>query len=327
MGLRASRRAEKTFQKESGVMMSAQRRESHPLNGPDFASFHTRLRQQADLSKTNWFRVGGPAEWLFKPSSAQDLSDFLSRLPRSVAVTVLGVGSNLIVRDGGIEGVVIKLGRGFVDMACEGDTLTVGAGCLDANVAQFACDHSVSGLEFLVGVPGTIGGAVRMNAGAYGNDLSQVLVSAEVVERDGKIRTLSNKELKFVYRNSGLPEGALVTRATLKGVPGKQPIIAQKMAEISQAREETQPIRSRTGGSTFKNPEGHKAWELIDKVGCRGMKLGGAQVSEKHCNFLINTGTATAADLEALGNKVIQIVKEKTGITLEWEIKRIGKVQ
>jgi UDP-N-acetylmuramate dehydrogenase len=307
-------------------MMPAQRMESHPLLGPEFASFHSRLRAQADLSKTNWFRVGGPAEWLFKPQSAQDLSDFLSQLPRTIAVTVLGVGSNLIVRDGGIDGVVVKLGRGFVDMQCEGNTITVGAGCLDLNVAQFACEHSFAGLEFLIGVPGTMGGAVRMNAGAYGSDLSQVLVSAEIVERSGKIRTLSNKELAFVYRNSGLPEGAIVTRATLKGTLGKQTEIAHKMNEVSTAREDTQPIRSRTGGSTFKNPDGHKAWELIDKAGCRGMTVGGAQVSEKHCNFLINTGSATAADLEALGEKVIQTVRAKSGITLEWEIKRIGKV-
>lgn len=305
--------------------------------------FRERIRENADLSKTNWFRVGGPAQYLFKPENAQDLSAFLKALPQSVPVTVLGVGSNLIVRDGGIDGVVIKLGRGFVDITVNGGqwtvhgkespatshqlpaTITAGAGALDINVAAFARDNGIAGLEFLCGVPGTIGGAVRMNAGAYGADTSQVLVEAEIVERDGTIRTLTNKELGFVYRNSSLPQGAIVTRATFKGVKGDVEQIRARMEEISAAREATQPIRTRTGGSTFKNPEGHKAWELVDRAGCRGLMVGGAQVSEKHCNFLINTGTATAADLEILGEEVIRRVKEKTGITLEWEIKRIGR--
>lgn len=332
-------------------MMAAQRTEDY------LAPFRDRLREQADLSKTNWFRVGGAAEYLFKPDDAQDLSAFLKALPTDIPVTVLGVGSNLIVRDGGIDGVVVKLGRGFasfstsplrgevaVSAAGGGDTVThntptltlppqgggdyvvVGAGCLDVNVAQYACDQGLAGLEFLVGIPGTIGGAVRMNAGAYGSDMSQVLLEAEIVERNGTIRTLSNAELKFVYRNSALPQGAIVTKAKLKAQAGDKQTIATRMQEISSAREETQPVRSRTGGSTFKNPDGHKAWELIDKAGCRGLTVGGAQVSEKHCNFLINTGNATAADLEALGEEVIRRVREKTGITLEWEIKRIGKV-
>lgn len=290
-------------------------------------AYQERVRENADLSKTNWFRVGGPAQYLFKPESAEDLSAFLKALPQSVPVTVLGVGSNLIVRDGGIDGVVIKLGRGFVDIETKGDTVIAGGGALDINVAAVARDNGIAGLEFLCGVPGTIGGAVRMNAGAYGADTSQVLVEADIVERNGTIRTFTNKELGFVYRNSSLPQGAIVTRAIFKGVKGDVEKIRARMQEISDAREVTQPIRTRTGGSTFKNPEGHKAWELVDRAGCRGLMVGGAQVSEKHCNFLINTGDATAADLEKLGEEVIRRVKEKTGITLEWEIKRIGKAK
>ena len=302
--------------------------------------FSTRLRPNADLSKTNWFRVGGCAEWLFKPEDAEDLAHFLRELPPSVPVIVLGVGSNVIVRDGGIDGVVIKLGRGFAECRVKSaeciekeklitehpalSTLEVGAGCLDVNVAQFACDHSIAGMEFLCGVPGTIGGAVKMNAGAYGREIKDVLLAAEIVTREGEIKRLSASEINFSYRSSALPEGAIVTRAWLRGSKDDPQAIATRMQDIQRSREETQPIRSRTGGSTFKNPPGHKAWELIDRAGCRGLTLGGAQVSEKHCNFLINTGSATAADIENLGEEVIRRVREKTGITLEWEIKRIG---
>lgn len=287
--------------------------------------FAPRLRQNADLSKTNWFRVGGPAEWLFKPENTEDLSAFLQALPAEIPVTVLGVGSNLIVRDGGIDGVVIKLGRHFAMSHVDDGRVVVGAAMLDLNVALFACDHGLAGLEFLSGIPGTIGGAVKMNAGAYGSDMSQVLIECEAVLRSGEIKIYTLEQLGFTYRHSALPEGAIVTKALLKATPGERAEIAKRIQDISQMREDTQPIRARTGGSTFKNPEGHKAWELIDKAGCRGMTLGGAQVSEKHCNFLINTGNATASDLENLGARVIEIVKEKTGITLEWEIKRIGK--
>lgn len=306
--------------------------------------FNGRLRRDVDLSKTNWFRVGGKAEWLFKPEHVQDLSHFLSQLPPEIPVTVLAVGSNVIIRDGGVDGVVIKLGRGFTNIEATGGswlvageketpvtshqspaTLCVGAACLDVYAAQYACDHGIAGLEFLSGIPGTAGGAVRMNAGAYGSDVSQVLVEAEIVERNGRIRTLTNKELRFSYRNSGLPEGAIVTKAVFQGQAGDREKIRARIEEIQAARGDTQPIRSQTGGSTFKNPDGHKAWELIEQAGCRGLKIGGAQVSEKHCNFLINTGNATAADLENLGEEVVRRVKEKTGIALEWEIKRIGK--
>jgi UDP-N-acetylmuramate dehydrogenase len=313
---------------------------------PQTLSQKYNLRQNVDLSKTNWLRVGGCAQYLFKPENTQDLSEFLAQLPSEIPVTVLGVGSNIIVRDGGIDGVVIRLGRGFAQCMvsdCHGSwvmghekkspmthdsglmTILAGAGMLDINVSLYAAENDVAGLEFLSGIPGTIGGAVRMNAGAYGYDISQVLVEAEIVERDGTIRCLSNAEIGFVYRNSNLPAGAIVTSAVLRGEAGNMDEIAKKIEEISSKREETQPIRTRTGGSTFKNPEGHKAWELIDKAGCRGLTIGGAQMSEKHCNFMINTGNATAADLENLGEEVIKRVFEKTGIMLEWEIKRIGK--
>ena len=292
---------------------------------PGSWSEHPRLRRNADLSKTNWFRVGGPAEFLFKPENTQDLSDFLAALPLEVPVTILGVGSNVIVRDGGIDGVVIRLGRGFTEITPADNQIEAGGGCLDIHVSAIARDNGLSGLEFLSGIPGTIGGAVRMNAGAYGSDVSQTLIEAEIVERNGTIRTLSNKELGFTYRHSALPEGAIVTKAVFQTQPGNREDIAKKMQEIAASREATQPIRTRTGGSTFKNPIGQKAWELIDKAGCRGLTLGGAQVSEMHCNFLINTGSATAADLENLGEEVRRRVHEKTGVMLEWEIKRMGK--
>ncbi len=311
-----------------------------PSQLPEAISLKYNLRQNFDLSKTNWFQVGGRAEYLFKAENTADLWEFLAALPAEIPVTVLGVGSNIIIRDGGIDGVVVKLGRGFTEcrvlsVECNENqehtphstlhTLSVGAANLDLNVANFAAENGVAGLEFLSGIPGTIGGAVRMNAGAYGADISQVLVSAEVVTRDGKIIEITNAELGFSYRKSNLPEGAIVTKAILQGKAGKREEIFAKIAEIKKSREETQPIRERTGGSTFKNPEGHKAWELIDRAGCRGLMVGGAQMSEKHCNFMINTGGATAADLENLGEEVIERVLEKTGIRLEWEIKRIGK--
>jgi UDP-N-acetylmuramate dehydrogenase len=302
-----------------------QRVETHPLQSRAFAPFADRLRQNVDLSKTNWFRVGGPAEWLFKPNDAQDLAAFLSTLPNEIPVTVLGVGSNIIVRDGGIDGVVIKLGRGFVSIHSAGETIDVGAGMLALNLAHHAAEQNIAGLEFMCGVPGTVGGMVRMNAGAYDSDVSGVLVKAEIVERDGRIHWLSNKELGFSYRKSGFSPDAIVTAATFKGSAGDKEVITAAMKKITDAREATQPVRTRTGGSTFKNPPGKKAWELIEQAGCRGLEIGGARVSQLHCNFIMNTGNATAADLENLGEEVRTCVKEKTGIELEWEIKRIGK--
>lgn len=283
------------------------------------------LRPQADIARNTWFGVGGAAEWLFKPEDVGDLAAFMRAKPAGIPVTVIGVGSNLLIRDGGVEGVVVRLGRGFTELHVAACKLQVGAGCLDVHVANFAAEAGIAGLEFLSGIPGTIGGAVAMNAGAYGADISQVLVEAEVVDAQGNIRTLSNAELGFTYRHSALPEGAIVTRAVLQGQPGEKETIKARIAEIQAAREETQPIRSKTGGSTFKNPPGAKAWELIDKAGCRGLTVGGAQISEKHCNFMINTGAATAADLEKLGEEVRTRVREAAGVELEWEIKRIGR--
>jgi UDP-N-acetylmuramate dehydrogenase len=290
-----------------------------------FAPFRDRLRENVDMSRTNWFRVGGPAQWLFRPENAQDLSEFFCRLPLEIPTTVLGVGSNVIIRDGGIDGVVIRLGRGFAGIGVYEGKIEAGAGALDVNIAQIACDHELAGLEFLSGIPGTIGGAVCMNAGAYGSDMSKILMEAEIVERSGRIRRLSNLDLGFTYRSSRLSRGAVVTQVLLNGHPGDQRRIARRIGEIQHERDETQPVRARTGGSTFRNPIGHKAWELIDRSRCRGLTVGDAQISEKHCNFMINTGQATATDLEVLGEEVRQRVYEATGIELEWEIKRIGK--
>jgi len=282
-----------------------------------------RLVADAPLGPQTWFRTGGPAEVLFRPADADDLSSFLAALPSDVPVMVLGVGSNLLVRDGGVQGVVVRLMRGFTAIAVEGQEVVTGAGALDLNVALTARDHGLAGLEFLSGIPGTIGGAIAMNGGAYGGELSEVLVSAEAVDRAGKIHRVGAGDLEFSYRHSAAPAEWIFTSARLRGVPGDQLAIARRIAEIDAARSESQP-RSRTGGSTFVNPPGHKAWQLIDRAGCRGLRIGEAQVSEKHCNFLINLGSATAADIEALGEEVRRRVFEQSGVRLEWEIRRIG---
>lgn len=285
-----------------------------------------KLRAGAELAKTNWFGVGGAAEVLFRPADAADLAAFLRQKPEDVEVTVLGVGSNVIVRDGGLEGVVVKLGGEFAVCEVKGDFLHVGAGALDVNVAQLAQQHGLAGLEFLSGIPGTIGGALRMNAGAYGREMKDVLVSAEAIDPHGNIRTFSALDMLFSYRRcNGIPDGWIFTSAVLRGTAGDKDTIAAAMKKISDERGATQPIKSRTGGSTFKNPEGHKAWQLVDEAGCRGLTIGGAQMSSLHCNFMLNKGDATAADLEALGEEVIRRVQAKSGVTLEWEIKRIGK--
>ena len=282
-----------------------------------------RLVADAPLGPQTWFRTGGPAEVLFRPADVEDLASFLAALPADVAVTVLGVGSNLLVRDGGVKGVVIRLMRGFTAIAVEGNELVSGAGALDLNVALTARDHALAGLEFLSGIPGTIGGAVAMNGGAYGGELSQVLVSAEAVDRSGVVHRVGAVDLGFSYRHSTVPADWIFTSARLRATPGDQLAIARRIVEIDAARTESQP-RSRTGGSTFVNPDGHKAWELIDGAGCRGLRIGEAQVSEKHCNFLINLGTATATDIEALGEEVRRRVLAHSGVQLEWEIRRIG---
>jgi len=283
-----------------------------------------RLTENAPLAGITWFRVGGPAEVMFRPADRDDLLDFLKAKPAEVPVNVLGVASNVLIRDGGLPGVTLRLGRGFADIAAEGSEILCGAAALDVNVATAAKLAGIAKLEFLSGVPGTIGGAVRMNAGAYGKETKDVLVWAEAADPQGVVHRLSPAELNFEYRRSALPADWICLGARLRGAPGERAEIEARMKEIQSQRADSQPVRSRTGGSTFKNPAGHKAWQLIDAAGCRGLSLGGAMVSEQHCNFLINTGTATAADLENLGEEVRRRVKEQSGVDLEWEIRRLG---
>jgi UDP-N-acetylmuramate dehydrogenase len=283
-----------------------------------------RVQAAFPLGPTTWFRVGGPAEALVRPADVADLQSFLAALPHEVPVAVIGAASNLIIRDGGISGVVIRLARGFADIVVEPDGVIAGAAALDLTVAEHAAEAGLAGLEFLSGIPGSIGGAVAMNAGAYGGDIAHCLDWAELVTRDGGLLRCEAGQLGFGYRHSSVPPEAVVVRARLRARPGEPAAIAARMAEIRSARESTQPVRARTGGSTFRNPEGMKAWELIDGAGCRGLTLGGAQVSEKHCNFLLNTGDATAADLEGLGEAVRARVRAASGVELHWEIKRIG---
>lgn len=283
------------------------------------------LSFNAPLAPYTWFRVGGPADILFLPKDERDLSRFLAAAPPEVPVTVIGVGSNLLVRDGGIAGAVIRLGRDFGSIAVEGPRITAGAAALDVMVAKAAQKAGLAGLEFLRGIPGTVGGGLRMNAGAYGREFKDCLKAARAVDRAGRMHELSLADMKFVYRSSGAPEDLIFTSAAFEGVPGDPSAIQMRMDEITAARESTQPVKSRTGGSTFKNPPGGKAWALIDAAGCRGLKIGAAQVSEQHCNFLINTGEAKAADIEALGEEVRRRVRETAGVELEWEIKRLGR--
>jgi UDP-N-acetylmuramate dehydrogenase len=283
-----------------------------------------RIQADAALAPFTWFRAGGAAEVLVRPADADDLAALLRNLPHEVPLHVIGACSNLIVRDGGLPGVTIRLARGFSTVTPEVDGIIAGAAALDVTVAEHAAVAGLTGLEFLSGIPGSIGGAVAMNAGAYGGDVATVLDWAEVVTRTGEQRRLLGPQLAFAYRHAALPVGAIVTRARLRAIQGAPALIAARMAEIKATREATQPVRARTGGSTFRNPDGMKAWELIDNAGCRGLTRGGAMVSEKHCNFLINTGLATAADIEGLGEEVRRRVLAATGVTLEWEIRRIG---
>jgi UDP-N-acetylmuramate dehydrogenase len=283
-----------------------------------------RLTAGAALAGITWFRVGGAAEVLFKPADLMDLQSFLERKPEDVPVTVLGVGSNLLVRDGGIPGVVLRLGRAFTDIRMAAGHVHVGAAALDLNVALSARDAGLAGLEFLSGVPGTMGGALRMNAGAYGSDMAAVTVHATALDAQGRLHRLGPDALGFTYRHSAVPADWIFVGAELAGKPDSPQAIQTRITEIQAARGESQPVRARTGGSTFTNPPHRKAWELIDAAGCRGLKVGEAMVSEKHCNFLINTGAASAADLEALGEEVRRRVKAHSGVELHWEIKRIG---
>ena len=290
------------------------------------------LTANAPLAPLVWFKSGGMAEWLFEPKDLDDLQNFLRRLDPSVPVMALGLGSNMIVRDGGVPGVVVRLGKAFawVDTVGKGtfgidDVLNCGGGASGILVSSMARDHGIAGLEFLRSIPGTVGGFVRMNGGAYGGEVKDVLIDCDVVLRSGELVTLPVAALHYTYRHSDLPDGAIVVAARFHGEPGEPDAIQTEMDRISASREASQPLRSKTGGSTFKNPDGHKAWQLVDEAGCRGLQMGGAQVSEKHTNFLLNVGDATSADIEALGEEVRRRVKEKSGVTLEWEIQRVGK--
>ena len=285
-----------------------------------------KLTAQAPLAPLVWFKSGGAADWLFEPKDVADLQQFLRGLDPAVPVMALGLGSNLIVRDGGVEGVVVRLGKAFATVTRVDDlTLDCGGGASGILVSSTARDAGIAGMEFLRSIPGTVGGFVRMNGGAYGGEVKDILVDCDVVLRSGELVTMPVDRLGYTYRHSDLPEGAIVVAARFRGRAGDPAAIQAEMDRISASREASQPLRSKTGGSTFKNPAGHKAWELVDKAGCRGLALGGAQVSEKHTNFLINTGTATSAEIEGLGEEVRRRVKANSGVDLEWEIKRIGR--
>ncbi len=287
-----------------------------------------RVQFDAPLAPSTWFRAGGNAEALVRPADEADLAQFLRNLPHTVPVHTIGACSNIIIRDAGLPGVTIRLARGFSTITTHADGVTAGGAALDVTISEQAAAAEFGGLEFLCGIPGSIGGAVAMNAGAYGGEIANVLAWADIVTRSGEQRRLSAADLAMTYRHASLPVGAIVVRAQLTARSGSGAVIASRMAQIREDRERSQPVRTRTGGSTFRNPQPHfsthKAWELIDAAGCRGLTLGGAQVSEKHCNFMINTGNATAADLENLGEEVRRRVLAATGVRLEWEIRRIG---
>jgi UDP-N-acetylmuramate dehydrogenase len=283
-------------------------------------------RFNVDLSKTNWFRVGGKAQILFIPKDIDDLAFFLANKPQNMPIHILGVGSNIIIRDEGIQGVVIKLGGGFAKITHQDNLVIVGGACICYNVSLFSKIYGLSGLEFLSGIPGSVGGAIAMNAGCYGLDISQIIVVATAIDFNGNIIQLNRDDFNFKYRGHSLEQNLIFVEGVFKTTTSTSEEVGKKIAEFNNIREQSQPIRTKTGGSTFKNPKGDKkAWQLIDEAGCRGIKIGGAQISEKHCNFMINTGDAKATDLINLGNKVIDLVKEKTGIVLEWEIKVIDK--
>lgn len=285
-----------------------------------------RYQSSVMLAEHTWFKVGGPAAVVFKPHDVQDLAFFLKHRPSECPLLTLGAGSNIIVRDGGFSGCVIRLARGFSHIRVEDNCIVAGAGALDRTVSLVAADHGLAGLGFLCGIPGTLGGAVTMNAGAYGTELKDILVEACVLDPQGTLHRLTPEDLGFSYRHSCLPEGWIVVEVRLRGKLGHRvQDLHQEIKEILQRREETQPVRGRTGGSTFKNPPGHAAWTLIDQAGCRGLSVGGAHMSEKHCNFMLNTGHATAHDLETLGEQVRERVQAATGVSLEWEIMRVGQ--
>jgi UDP-N-acetylmuramate dehydrogenase len=286
-----------------------------------------KLTAAVPLAPLLWFKAGGAADWLFEPADVDDLRRFLAALPADVPVMALGLGSNLIVRDGGVPGVVVRLGKAFGRVRADGETLVCGGGASGIMVSSAARDAGIAGLEFLRGIPGTVGGFVRMNGGAYGREVADVLVEATIVTRDGRIEARPLAALDYRYRHSNLADGEIVVAARLRGIPGERSAIQAEMDRIAAAREASQPLRTRTGGSTFKNPHPHKAWELVAGAGCRGLRVGGAEVSEKHSNFLINSHRATAADIEALGELVRAHVLRNSGVALEWEIQRVGRVK
>ncbi|WP_430446214.1 UDP-N-acetylmuramate dehydrogenase [Sphingorhabdus contaminans] len=287
-----------------------------------------KLTADAPLAPLVWFKSGGHAQWLFEPKDLEDLQSFLRNLDPATPVMALGLGSNMIVRDGGVPGVVVRLGKAFAKVSpVDATTLDCGGGASGILVSSTARDAGIAGLEFLRSIPGTVGGFVRMNGGAYGGEVKDILVDCDVVLRDGQLSRLNVDDLHYSYRHSELPDGAIVVSARFRGKPGEPSAIQAEMDRISESREASQPLRSKTGGSTFKNPDGHKAWQLVDEAGCRGLQIGGAQVSEKHTNFLINTGDASSADIEALGEEVRRRVKAKSGIDLQWEIQRVGEVK
>ncbi len=304
------------------MMMADRRRPTELIER--LPSVRGRYDAQAPIARYTWFRVGGPAEVLYRPADVTDLANFLAGKPGDVAVTVLGVGSNMLVRDGGIPGVVVRLGRPFSTIRVDGTHIHAGAMALDYNVAKTARDAGVAGFEFLAGIPGTIGGGLRMNAGAYGRELKDLVFEVMALTPHGDIELLPLEDWAPRYRGCGVPTDWIFTGCAMAGAWGKRDDIAHAMELVQEAREETQPIRTRTGGSTYKNPNGQKAWELIERAGCRGLRLGKAQVSEKHCNFLVNLGGATAADIEGLGEEVRRRVRAATGVELEWELERIG---
>lgn len=305
------------------------------VNSAVLPAVRGRYTENAPLGEVGWFRAGGRAEVLFKPEDAEDLAAFLRQCPEEIPLTVLGVLSNTIVRDGGLKGVVIRLGREFAAIEAQGEIIAAGAAALDGNVAMAAANAGIAGLEFLSGIPGTIGGALRMNAGCYGTETKDVLVSAQAIDRQGRIHDMTPAQMGMTYRHSDVPEDYIFIKAIFRGTPGDAESIKGHIADIKAKRAATQPIREKTGGSTFANPspreledaglpQGTKAWQLIDRVGGRGLRVGGAMMSELHANFMINTGTATASDLESLGEELIRRVREQAGVTLRWEIRRIG---
>ncbi len=303
-------------------MMAADRTVSHLIE--HMPVVRGRIRADEPLARYTWFRVGGPAEVLFEPVDLDDLRTFLAACPAEIDITMIGGTSNILIRDGGIPGVVIRLGKAFAGIEIEGNHIHAGAAAADMNVARRAAEAGLAGLEFLIGIPGTVGGALRMNAGAYGAEIGDVLESATAVDRQGNMHTLHADEMGFSYRTVAVPADLIFTSAVFSAVPGDAGAIQALIKDIQVKREATQPVREKTGGSTFANPWGHKAWELIDAAGCRGLRIGGAQVSEAHCNFLINAADATASDLEQLGEEVRRRVMETSGVDLHWEIRRLG---